>query len=248
MFPLSHTYVTRSATGRADPLLIFGSVLPDIASISANLVGRDKIHDSPREFYSFVETYFPQLIDLALGVRLHSHIDGGADRFSDDRDTGYAYLHGKDIFSDVEMLFGGLPKDAVMIFAHNFIESAVDLHISTDIPETWELYRSVLAGISHDHASITRCVAEYLSVSEESVENELQRFISMMSAENLRSPEALITNIAIPLVKNVAHQEMPVDESVSIMQKAFEITQDSYKTFLDTAAEQVRKNILMAIP
>src|SRR3989344_1230866 len=100
MLPLSHIYVSTKVTRRKSPLLVFGSVLPDVSWTSKSEIGRDQIHYTPKELYEYISKNCPQLKDLALGVRLHSNVDKGADYYSDDLDVGFAKVEGRKIESE----------------------------------------------------------------------------------------------------------------------------------------------------
>ena len=105
MFPLSHIYISTKVTGRSSPLLVIGSVLPDLATISSEgyLIG-EKIHNSPMEFFAFVDSKYNNLVSLAIGVVLHSQVGRGADFYSDDEKVGYAVAEGKKVTADVAKL------------------------------------------------------------------------------------------------------------------------------------------------
>lgn len=87
MLPLSHTYINHKLTGSKDPLLIFGGVLPDISTASGGKLSQDLLHNNPDRFYDFVAQKFPRLLPLALGTKLHSAVNHGADFYSDNHET-----------------------------------------------------------------------------------------------------------------------------------------------------------------
>lgn len=149
MFALSHIYVSTRVTGRSDPLLVFGSVLPDIAWTSSSAIGRDEIHNSPQKFYDFVKLKYPEFVDLAIGVKLHSQVGKGADFFSDGDagNEGFAYKEGKTVESRVAVLLGGEMGKQSKVLSHNFIEAAVDLNLYESKPEMFDVYKNAIENI-----------------------------------------------------------------------------------------------------
>ena len=104
MFALSHIYVSTKVLNRTSNLLVFGSISPDVAWFTKSHIGAKDIHGNPKKFFDFIKLNYPDLIDLAIGVRLHSNIDKGADYYSDDNKTGFAKIEGKKIQYDVSKL------------------------------------------------------------------------------------------------------------------------------------------------
>ncbi len=243
MLPLSHTYVSTKVTGKKSPPLILGSILPDISTTSSQQIGRDRIHKSPREFYEFISTNYPQLIDLGLGVRLHSQIDGGADFYSDDPKVGYAVIEGEKISADTAKLLE-IPKGIVsLILAHNFIEMAVDLHLYKDFREIWDIYKDGIENVKEDFPKIAKCMGAYLELEQSLVLRELNNLTDFLSPYNLISKEISVEK-ALPLINLKFHKNVSLEETLKIVDKALEITKPSYKEFLDNAVKGVKKNIL----
>jgi len=135
MFPLSHIFVSTVTTKRKDPLLVFGSVLPDVSWTSKSEIGRDQIHYAPRELYEYISKNKPELIDLALGVKLHSNVDKGADYYSDDTETGFAKVEGRKIEDDVARMLNEEKGERTLGTAHSFIEASVDILLNRAKPE-----------------------------------------------------------------------------------------------------------------
>ncbi len=125
MFPLSHIYVSTKVAGKESDLLILGSVIPDLAWFSEPL--RDALHSSPAEFWDFVKDKYPDSLDLALGVKLHSQINKGADYYSDDNEIGYAKINGRKIIKKVTEVLNIEEGQQALGLSHSFIEAAIDL-------------------------------------------------------------------------------------------------------------------------
>jgi len=244
MLPLSHTYVSIKVTNKKSPLLIFGSILPDIATTSAQQIGRDKIHNSPKELYDFININYPQLIDLGLGIKLHSQVDGGADFYSDDLQVGYAKLEGEKISADVADLLEVPKGDVSLVLAHNFIEMAVDLHLYQNNRDIWNTYDLAIEKVKIDLPRIAECLGCYLNMEQSLILNELNNLVMFLNPQSIISKEIAVEKIALPLIKLRFKKDVSVKKALEIADRALIITKPSYKEFLDNAVIEVRKNIL----
>ena len=244
MLPLSHTYVSTKVSGKNTPLLILGSILPDIATTSAQQIGRDKIHNSPKELSEFININHPELSDLALGVCLHSQVGRGADFYSDDMEVGYAKIEGEKISADVADLLE-IPKgDISLVLAHNFIELAIDLHLYQNQIEIWNTYKRGLEEIAEKFTGISQCLGKYLELDADTIKKELNSLVVYYSPDKFISKESAISKGILPFIKLKFKKDVSGDKALIILNKALEITEPTYLQFLDYATEQVRKNII----
>jgi len=237
MLPLSHTYVSIQVTGKKNALLVFGSVLPDIATTSKNKISRDKIHSSPKEFYDFVKNHYPSLIDLAFGVRLHSNIGKGADYYSDDSKVGFANLEGRKITGQVKKLLSTDDEKLGLGLAHNFIEAGVDLNLKDLHPEIFDIYSKSFKEINLQ--IIADCLSEYLGLKKEKTLKELRNFIDFLSPEHFSSINNMVRIIA-SLVEIKFGKTVSPAETKRILMNAKSITKDSSMKFLDGVVERMK--------
>jgi len=241
MLPLAHTYISTQATGRQSPLLIFGSILPDITTSS---LGRINIHNTPKEFTNFISANYPQLTDLGLGVCLHSAVGGGADYYSDDPEMGYARTEGKALSTEVADLLEISKGEISDVLAHNFIETAIDLHLYHDQKAIWDLYNDSLEKVKVDFPKIAACLKAYTGLEEPLIVKELEHLARVLDSYNYISVEAAMSKGALPLIKKRYQKEVLLDQAIKITEQALVITKSSYKEFLDNTVKEVRKNIL----
>lgn len=238
MLPLSHTYVSIKVAERKSDLLVFGSTLPDIATTSKGELTREEIHYSPVKFLNFVKANQSDLLDLAIGVRLHSHVDKGADFYSDDTETGYAKLEGKKINTEAAKLLGVEEGEASLIAAHNFIEGAVDLNLVDSHPRLLLIYKHSLENC--DLEKITACLSEYLKKDRKLVLKEIKHFINFLSPEHLSSPKALTESIVLPLIELRYDKKVDLLKALKVLNRAKSLTKESYLDFLNRAIKRMR--------
>lgn len=241
MLPLSHTYVSTKVTGKKGPLLVFGSVLPDMAWISLKGKAFEMIHHSPKDFYSFLVSRAPDLVDLAIGVRLHSNIDRGADFYSDDNKVGFAVVEGKKIQSEAGKLLKTDDVRLSLVLAHNFIEAGVDLNLLERYPEILNTYKF---GLSVDLDVVSGCVAEYLCLDMAIVREELGNFVESLSPMNLSSEKNMVNGVLLPIVKIIFKKQVDAGAAQEVLAKAKEITKNTAISFLDGAVREMRKDFV----
>jgi hypothetical protein len=237
MMPLSHVYVSTQVTGRSNPLLIFGSVLPDISFAPNSLIPRNELHDNPDKFMLFVEKGYPQLKDLAIGVNLHSGINKGADYYSDDREVGFAFNDGHQIVSEVAKILDVEADEGALVLSHNFLEAGVDINLAKTHSEIERVYFNGLSKL--DLQLVANCLGEYLNIDQEKIFRLLNHFIPF--AKSVGTADKM-TGIFIPLIKARYNKEVPKGKVAALIDKAVELTFG--KNYLDEAISKMRKDFV----
>jgi len=266
MGPLSHTLVSTKVTGRKNSLLILGSLLPDIAWSSTIKEWRYKLHENSKVFYDYIKENYPQLLELAIGVRLHSYEDRGADYYSDDEKVGFAKIEAHKISNDVTKLLGlesngltvpfkyglrvnssswigkmlGINKKIAFVIAHNFIEGGVDLNLLEKNKDLVAIYKRTFDNL--DLNEIVASLSQYLGVKEETLEEEIEKYIKLIKPNNFSSINTIATETVLPLLENRLERKLDSEEVVKVLKKAKEITQQNYLIFLNKAINQMQQD------
>jgi hypothetical protein len=241
MMPMSHVYVTTRVFGRRDPLLVFGSVLPDIATTSGKRIPREKIHDSPVEFFNFVKNKYPKLLDLALGIKLHGSILKGADYYSDDFEIGFAVREGRKLVNEVKELIDSDDGEICLVLAHNFIEAGVDLNLLNQYPEIKDLYEESVTKVNF--GEISECISEYAGVDKNMVSSELVKYCYWLDLSHMSCLENMTQGLIIPMISMRLGKVTQTKEVMDILGKAMEITKDKALGFLDEAVMGMKNNL-----
>lgn len=239
MLPLSHIYVSTKVAKKKTPLLVFGSVLPDISWTSDSEIARDQIHYAPKEFYNYVSVHKPQMLDLALGVKLHSNIDKGADYYSDDATKGFAYLEGKKINSKVANILGVEPNEKSLVLSHNFVEAGVELNILDTNPELLKLYKKSMDALNLDEVSLL--LSEYLNKAAGVIILELKKFVGFFGPGAYSSDDSVAERIAL-LIKGRLHIEVDKAHVYEIIEEAQEMTRGAHLKYLDNAIAHMSRD------
>lgn len=239
MFPLSHVYISTEASGKRNDAIVIGSAIPDMAWISPFL--KNRLHNEPGEFWKFIKDNHPQLIDVALGLKLHSPISGGADYYSDDDKVGYAKVMGKNISADVADIFAIENDYSALNFAHNFIEAAIDLNIQKPFPWIAQIYHAAISNV--EKLGIAGMLANYLHIDTALVADELQKYFTRFSADNLSSAESIAKNIITPLIASLGFG-VPADELrvIALLKESQTLISGSFLTFMSEVVSKIKVN------
>lgn len=236
MFPLSHIYVATRVAGRKNDLLVLGSVIPDLAWFSEPL--RGALHNQPSEFWGFVKEKYPDCLDLALGVRLHSQIDRGADYYSDDEKIGYAYINGRKIVKRASSAFGIEEGQQALVLSHNFIEAAVDLVLAEKFPSLIRMYRRAINEGAAEKTALV--ISIYLGKDVSLVETELGKLFAFFSPENISSLRGVCSNSVVPFLKRTLQKDINFDQVLRVLEQSGELVKDSFLPFLDETVGKMK--------
>ncbi len=147
MLPHTHAYAAREITGRDAPLLIYGSMLPDLPATCSGLFEYYEIDEGALAFREWLRQKEPASADLALGAMLHER-HCGIDRLNHgQKKDGWAYaLSEQHLAADVARAYGmdGLTGK---VLGHGFIESGVAFHLTHAHPEIIDLVHATVDGV-----------------------------------------------------------------------------------------------------
>lgn len=235
MFPLAHLYISTKVTGKENDLLILGSVIPDLAWFSEPL--RGALHNQPDEFWDFVKEKYPDFLDLALGVKLHSQVSRGADYYSDDETVGYAKINGKKIVKNVAMAFGIAEGQQALGFSHNFIEAAVDLHLARRFPSLIEIYKTAIDGEWVE--KVANVISDYLGKDTTLVKTELEKLFDLFSPENISTANGIYSGPVASYLEKILQKKLKHDQILDVINQSQELIKDSFMSFLNETVNKI---------
>jgi hypothetical protein len=239
MLSLAHIYIATKVTKKKTPLFVFGSVLPDVSWTSESEIGRDQIHYAPQKIYGYITENYPDLLDLALGIRLHSGVDKGADYYSDDFETGFAFVEGRKIEKEIAQMLGEQENKSTLVLAHNFIETAADMDLNQEHPEILALYKESVENI--DLVRISSCLGGYLDLDNRIVLDEINRFLDFLGPKTYSSSENLFKKLIL-LIKVRKGKEVDSVIAFEILRKAEKIMEDKYLHYLNNAVKNIKRD------
>ncbi|PIS14780.1 hypothetical protein COT64_00800 [Candidatus Shapirobacteria bacterium CG09_land_8_20_14_0_10_39_12] len=236
MFPLSHIYVSTKVAEKESDLLVLGSVIPDLAWFSESL--RNVLHNTPSEFWDFVKDKYPDSLDLALGVKLHSQINKGADYYSDDDETGYAKVNGRKIIKIVTKALGIEEGQQALVLSHNFIEAAIDLLLAESVPSLPKVYRRAIDSEANHQAAIV--VSAFLDKEVALVDAEMKKLFDFLSPENISFLMGVCSNAVAPFLERTLGKKLNLKQILNVLKKSKELINDSYLSFLNETVKKMK--------
>jgi hypothetical protein len=170
MFPLAHVHYSLLVADGPDEQVI-GSILPDAAFTA--VVSWTDLHHSETSA-AFFDHVGPRFAALVEGIRHHAALDA---RSHDDwrGATGYAYERQTD---ELRLAVGracDVDGELARVLAHNFIESAVDLHLFGKRPDVAERLHTVLC--DYDLSELSEVIATWKGTAVTQVRAGLDVFV-----------------------------------------------------------------------
>lgn len=110
-----------------DPLILFGSILPDIA-VTKIINWDNGFHGEKnnQKFKEFILEKYPQYLNLSKGVNAHNILDDTAHLNYLNSSPGFAFRNNQKLILLVQDFYQ-LDKETAVGIAHNYIECAVDI-------------------------------------------------------------------------------------------------------------------------
>jgi len=238
MCPLTHIYIATKVTGTESPLLIIGSVLPDFVWMSGKFPS-DKLHDNPIDFYDFIKSCDKEMLDLGLGMLLHSNAKG-ADYYSHFYKGGYAMTKGKRLTKDLVNLFNSKDEKLNLYKAHNFIEAALDMHLLKNNQHLPILYKDAIKKI--DIEKITQLIYEFTKLDSKLIRRDLALFFKIFGPESVSSEQAFVSDFFPPILKAAFHQKASAKEILSVLNRAKIITEKDWEDLVSMIIPRMKKD------
>lgn len=238
MFPLVHIYTATQVAKKKTPLLVLGSVIPDFVWVSRDKLPYENLHNDIDDFYNFVQVKHKGMLDLALGMKLHSN-KVGADLYSHLYEGGYSYNKGKQIFPDIQALVKGENKK-LSDLSHSFIEASLDLLLYKDKSEVLDLYQKSLNEVDLD--KISTIFSEYTKIDKELILKNIQALLDLVKPENLTSEQTFSKDILPKMIEIGFNQKVEESKILEILKKAMEITKADYKELLKNTILMMQKD------
>lgn len=239
MFTLVHIYTATQVAKKYTPLLVIGSVIPDFVWVSRENLPYENLHNDLDDFYNFVECSYEDVLDLALGMKLHSN-KMGADLYSHFYKGGYAYTKGKALLPDIINLVGSKDEKKMADLTHTFIEASLDLHLYRDIPEVLELYKNSIKNVDFD--KISEIFSNYAKIDKLFILQNIKALSNLVKPENLISEESFANNVLPTIIELGFQKKVEKNKVLEIFKKAMKLTRKDYKKFLEDTISMMKKD------
>lgn len=233
MFPLTHIYCTKRIVENASPLLLFGSIFPDIEAIGLFEYGT--INNNAVEFSEHIKHNYPELTDFAEGLLFHEE-PKGIDRFVHG-EKGYAYVKGREIVPFVEKHFseGALEK------SHNYIELAIQVLLVEKHPEIQVELHAVLESSRKVSSKISDALNEFFHVNKDKTMDSIQLQDELLSTMDFSTIEKAV-EWYVNLSNRLRNANYSKDVITAILGKAIEAVKEDYEDFIEKIIVECKTN------
>lgn len=239
MFPLVHIYTATEVSKKKSALLVIGSVIPDLVWVNRAKIPPEKIHDNLDDFYSYIKKNHKDMLDLALGMKLHSN-EVGADKYSHVYNGGYCYVKGKQILPELTKLIKTDNEKKISDLSHNFIEASLDILLHQDQPNILGLYKKSLSEV--DLEGIASTISDYSKLDKGLLFNTIQTLFNVVAPENLASEKSIAENVLPKFIEISFKQKVSNAEVLKLLQKSVEISRKDYKELFSEMLAIMKKD------
>lgn len=239
MFFHTHVYAAQKITGRDSSLLIYGSILPDIAV--TKIAGWDDISKRAEEFRNWLILKDGRYADLGLGMMLHEY-PCGIDRFthsSYNGNKGYAFENSGTIVRDVSVCLG-ITLEQAKIVAHNFIETGVEFFIVRDNSSVVKLLRKSISNV--DINQIAKYFSEFYGTEKQKTIKAFESYNELLMKFDYGSVDGLVDMWA-SFANYLFDKPIERSKTKAVIEKSIAIVKPTYKKFISDAVEQCKKDV-----
>ena len=233
MFPLTHIYCTKQIVNNAKPLLLYGSVFPDIPVIG--IIDWDIMETKTEEFSDYIKKNCPSLIDFAEGLLLHEE-PNGIDRFVHGK-NGYAFIKAKMILKQIKEYF---PKNSLNT-AHSFIEFAVEILLVENMPNLINEIRPILKSANNNINQISKVFCEFFNLEISKTKNSVKEFNNFLLKMDLSSRDK-----SIQFYRHLINKLKETDYSKEVIKKllaeSIGCVKEDYYEFLQDVIIKCKSN------
>lgn len=239
MFYNAHVFIAEKLYSSNDPLLITGSILPDIAITKIFDWNKTGLHgkENVKNFYNFILKNFPEFEKLALGVLAHNILDDFShNNYS--KNIGYAYQNNQQLINKVSRYYES-DKELTERKAHNFIETGVDILMLKDFPNIQNDLEKSLAAI--DSNQLCKLFEKYFDIKKTKALESIKEYYSLITEKDLSIKTNWIflwkkLNRMMGL-KNITDQEI-----LDLIDTGIETIRDTYKDFISYSITTGRRS------
>lgn len=241
MFHNTHLYFASKLYKSDDPLLLVGSFLPDLA-VTKIIKWEGGLHgvESDDNFNLFIQDKFPEYSRLALGVHAHNILDDFT-HLKYITEPGYAFQNNEEITKMIGDYYD-LNNESARGKAHNFIESAVDILLLKEFPDTQDQLREVIKKINHKQLAII--LSAYFKTDRDLMLDSVTKFFDLFTKYDF-SKEVNWILFWADLEELLDLNDIGNDKRKKLLDKSIDIVKDTYQDFLSYSItegeEMIRK-------
>ncbi len=228
MFHHAHSFIASKLYKSEDPLLLIGSIIPDIAVVK--IITWDKgLHGEKnvKKFRKFIEKHL-SFTNLLNGIIAHNILDNFT-HIEYHQKPGFAFQNTEKITKSV-MKYYGLSKKRAKGITHNYIESAVDILILKQHPKIQDNLK--LAIKKTDKQILANLLGLYFHIDQYKFSDALTNFFDEFTKYDFSKEENWIYFWG-DLEKLLSLKDTKTKEREELLNQSLELVKNTYKDFID---------------
>lgn len=239
MFPHTHAYTTKEIIGKADSLLIYGSILPDIAI--TKLLDWDIISKKSKEFRDWLISKDKSYSNLGLGMMLHE-FPCGIDRFTHNSyrgNSGYAFENSKSIIDEVSLCCS-VTQEQSKSLAHDLIETGLEFLLIQDNPSVTKLVKTSLESINIKKTA--KYFAQFYGTKEDKTYYTIKFYNHFIVKRDYNSVDSFV-GIWEAIAKQLLGKNIDRGKTRKVILKSIEIVRPTYKEFISYVIKECKEDV-----
>lgn len=244
MFTLPHIYVATKVAKSHHPLLVLGSFLPDIGLLSKTEAEKDfswnQLHEGGDQIINYAKKFNPKFIPLGLGVVSHG-VTYGLDKYSDrvykGKPPGYAKEKANPLYESV-IECCKVSQEIGEVFAHNFIEMAVNLLVAKKYPRTIKDLK--IAGREIDQNEVTSFLSGCFRVNKKMILNLTENLFKVFNPNDLISANGL-AKIWAKVALRLEGVNIDKEKTSKVIQRGVKLVKPDYEIFLQDSIQEMQR-------
>lgn len=235
MFHHAHSYVASKLYKSEDPLILVGSIIPDLAITRIFSWQHGGLHglQEREKFKEFVGKNYPNFISFSNGVIGHNIVDDFT-HLEYHTKPGYAFQNNTELVGLVGNLYQ-LKGQQAASKAHNFIESAVDILLLKDNLSVQENLKNAISSV--DREVISDILSNHFAISKKQMLGALDTFFALFTKYDF----SVINNwISFwrELEEFMKLKDIGDDSRRLLLDKSIEVVNPTYQDFLSYSIEE----------
>ncbi len=239
MFYNAHVFFASKLYNSDSPLILIGSILPDIA-ITKIIEWDNSLHHTSNlvNLLKFVEKHNSSLKDLYKGVFSHRILDD----FSHNNyrgSFGYAYQNNEGLSQTISKYYE-LDKEAAKRIAHNYFESAVDMLLLKENPGLRFKLKNAIEQVNID--SISDILSLYFGRNKLKFRLALVKYCRLISESNMENLKGLV-RFWEGLEEMLYIKRIGVDKKTELLKLSINLAKNTYKDFINDCLKKSYEKI-----
>jgi len=237
---LGHAYIaTRAVDGNIE-LLIIGSLLPEMLPyVPNNIFDYEEFHEGGKKLLKYLEGYYPEKRDLALGLLSHG-TELGADKFSQASEK--LVVSKKASLSKKISRTHQVDLRAAEGRLHNYVGLGIDWLLIQNEPGLIKQVQETLKTINIEE--ISYLLAKAFGKNEAKVRTMVEiLFRDIYRWEDLTTAEGLARTWGRQVSRLPERDKVDVVEASEIIKECAELLEGEWRSFLKSASLRVAENL-----